>query len=368
MASIIIPIILGGLRLSISDPDLIFRRKSCYTKYERIFLPVLTFLSAPFYSIILSVMQYQVKLKLRIHPYDKTLLSELERIHYHRSKNIKLELGMETQFQLTGQFILYLNTLSDTKTNDGLNEVFKEDDEVLKFLLRVSLGKSLISCVVAHVKGLSARRIHFPFMSKVLAMSYAMFACTMRVLSFVVFFAPTFGLFSILEHLKAEQMPWHPDIKNNFVKNGMIQFGNSTFINWSDIDRWQIDENQPPPLTFYTIFTLKEYFFIFWIILFIQTLLVFLVKFRWSREDFGQLNFLEKLIHVIENCFIPYNVLEWENIKTGNSEVHRLKMKSNLKEVLMIMFVNFVFNCVKLIPLCILGKIIHFVCNNFQIQ
>ena len=327
--------------------------------YQRKIWTMLTFLMAPFYSIILSIKHYQVELLLKNNPNDMILLSKWEKIHYHRSQLIKLELGMETIFQLTGQFILYLNTLSETKTNDGFNAVFKEDDELLKVLLQVSLGWSLISCVLAHVKGLSARRIHFPFMSKVMAMCYSMFAVTIRVLSFVMYFGPAFGLFSILQHFKAEQMPWHPDLKRNFVVNGSIQFGNSTVLNWNDIDRWTYEDNNriPPSVTLYTGFTLKTYFIIFWMLLLIQAMLVFFIKWNWSKKDFHQLNFLEKIIHVVENCFIPYNVLEWENIKTGNSETHQKKMKSNFIEVVLVMVVNFFVNFILLIPMFILGSI-----------
>ena len=270
---------------------------------------MLTFMFAPFYSIILSIKHYQVELLLKNNPSDMALLSKWEKIHYHRSQHIKLELGMETIFQLTGQFILYLNTISETKTNDGLNEVFKEENEILKLLLQVSLGWSLISCVLAHVKGLSARRIHFPFMSKVMCMCYSLLAVTIRVLSFIIYFGPAFGLFSMLQHLKTEQMQWHPDLKSNFVVNGSIQFGNSTLINWKDIDRWETDE-VPPPLTLYTIFTLKQYFFMFWIVLVIQTVLVFLIKQNWSNEDFQEVNFLEKLCTSKSGKMSPYYLSE----------------------------------------------------------
>ena len=193
-----------------------------------------------------------------------------------------------------------------------------------------------------------------------MAMCYSLSSVTIRVLSFIMYFGPAFGLFSMLQHFKAEQMPWHPDLKRNFVINGSIQFGNSTVLNWNDIDRWQIDEDNipvPPPLTAYTIFTLKQYFLIFWIVLVIQTVLVFLIKQNWSKEDFKHLNFLEKVIHVVENCFIPYNILEWENIKAGNSEMHGKKMTSNLIEVLLVMVVNFIVNFILLTPMFILGSI-----------
>merc|ERR1739848_630015 len=92
-----------------------------------------------------------------------------------------------------------------------------------------------------------------------------------------------------------------------------------------------------------------------WVV--IQTVSVFLIKQNWSKEGFNQLNFLEKMIHVVENCFIPYNVLEWENIKTGDSKIHQKKMESNLVEVLLVMVVNFIVNFILLIPMFILGKI-----------
>ena len=99
--------------MTISAPDLIFERKPSYKKYQRKLWTMLTFLLAPFYSILLSTKHYQVELQLKNNPNDMALLSKWEKIHYHRSQLIKLELGMETIFQLTGQFILCLLYTSD---------------------------------------------------------------------------------------------------------------------------------------------------------------------------------------------------------------------------------------------------------------
>ena len=359
MAAIIIPLILGGIHLATSAPDLLFGKRVFLNKKNEVFYSILTFLLTPFHSIILHCMRYRVERLLEFQLKTKSLLSEWTRINYHLAQNIKLELGMEAIFQLSGQLILYLNAVSKTKTSEGFDAIFKEDDFLLETLLIISFLWSLKSCVFAHIKGLSARRVYFPVVSKAIAIVYSLLACSMRVLSFVVFFTPAFGLFSVLQHLKSEQMPWHSDLKENFVEKDRIQFGNSTPINWNDIDRWKTGDKGnliPPDLTLYTIFTLKEYFFIFWIILTFQAAMVFSVIHKWGKEDFGRLNYIEKFIHVVENCLIPCNVMEWENITAGNSEAHRKKMKANQKEILLILIVNFIFNCILLSPLCILGN------------
>ena len=304
-------------------------------------------------------MQYKIQRKLIICPNDETLILQWKRINYFLCQNYKLELGMESIFQLSGQLILYLNSISKTKTNEGLDEVFRiEDNFLLEVLFLGSLICSLLSSVLSHVQGLSAKRVHFPIISVSMVIIYGLLACVMRVLSFTMYFTPGFGLFNVLSHLKEEQTPWHPDLKRQFVKNDFIQFGDSPQINWNEIDRWKIDETgelSPPQLTLYTYFTLKQYFLMFWIILTTQTFVVYLIKSKLSN-NFYNFNFIEKCIHAFENCSIPYNAFEWED-GGGDSNAHRKRMKNNFKEIMLLISLNLVFNCILLFPLCILGKI-----------
>merc|ERR1719219_3246751 len=58
-------------------------------------------------------------------------------------------------------------------------------------------------------------------------------------------------------------------------------------------------EYLPPKLEEYTIFTVKEYFYIFWGILLLQSLTIMIVKYITS-EQFKKLEWFQKVFHVME--------------------------------------------------------------------
>lgn len=68
-----------------------------------------------------------------------------------------------------------------------------------------------------------------------------------------------------------------------------------------------------------------------------------------------KLNFIEKVIHCIENTNIPYNAQEWDDGK-GNAEQHHLRMTANSKEVRLVIGIKTIMNTILLIPLAYLGN------------
>ena len=61
-------------------------------------------------------------------------------------------------------------------------------------------------------------------------------------------------------------------------------------------------------------------------------------------------------MHSLENINIPFNCQEWDSGR-GDAEAHQNRMKDNSKEIMFVMLVNFVFNCIMLFPIVILGNI-----------
>ena len=162
------------------------------------------------------------------------------------------------------------------------------------------------------------------------------------------------------------------------MKNGSIQFGNSEEISWKEIDRWNKNESKPifeltlqsgnevnstnpryllspPNYTLFTFFTLGQYFIGFCIMFILHTMFVFMTKWKFS-QSFMELNLFEKLIHSFENMNIPFNCEEWDSCQ-GDAETHRNRMNANSREIMAVMLVNFVFNCIMISPLTILGNI-----------
>merc|ERR1711953_182271 len=76
------------------------------------------------------------------------------------------------------------------------------------------------------------------------------------------------SLISLLRHLQAEQTAYFPLLPNQLLSlrnDGYVQVGNAPPFLWSTIDRWQ--DGRMPDYTFYSLFSLKQYFMGFWLLL-----------------------------------------------------------------------------------------------------
>ena len=144
-------------------------------------------------------------------------------------------------------------------------------------------------------------------------------------------------------------------MKNNesFIYLGYTQ------VNLHEIVRgvWKDQNYVPPPVTYYTHFSLKEYFLLFWGLLVIQNIIIFICKQRLSPV-FRSLNFFEKMLHSMENSHFPFPVDDWDQQK-GSCNDHYRRMKNNRTETLVITGVNLAFNLILLVPLFILSKMIE---------
>ena len=428
---------LAGARLAITAPHLIFKISAAgYWKIPgKIFCSILIFIVTPFHPLILGLRQYIIELKLRSVPETEVATSEQSaetrarqlfldqsiEIQYHLCNHVKLELGLETIYQICIKLILLAYSQSQTRTTEGLSTMFEKDfvlGESVNFLnvtiliyLYASICWSFVSNVRSHIDGLSSKRRWFPFASKIAAGCYAFFASTSRILTVIMFFTPSLGLFSTLRQWQGEQFIRHPAIINEFVTNkslffpedsitlelnsstifksesheyasvnyddikkivpkylenktfhihGEIQFGNSLTIPWSKFDRNIYNLSDPsniirPNYTYYTLFSLKVYFFIFLGLFVSQILAIFLVKLKLT-ENFSNFNIFEKIIHSIENSNLAYNVEEWDSPRNGDAVAHIERMKSNRVEGLVMIMVNFIFKLIMLSPLYILGN------------
>ena len=212
-----------------------------------------------------------------------------------------------------------------------------------------------------------------------MAAFYTTIAITIRILTIVLFFTPSLGLFDLLRHWQAEQTKWHPDLIQHFVDtDGNIQFGNSSPIPWDLIDRWtkniseapaalQIESEynyvsvanknyylEPPHYSLYTGLTLKETFYMFMGSSLIHIIIIFIIKWKFSFA-FKGIN-LEMLIHALENTNIAYNIKEWDSDK-GSAAEHKTRMISNRNEGLALILASTIFNIFNLLPLLALGML-----------
>ena len=398
--TIIVPQLLATARLTYRSPEIIYDHQNVNWKKNLVIISSL--ICSPFTSIFLHTKQSYTFLKSKRNSNDLVLIQKWEKMKWEVCQFVKLELGMETIYQVALQIILLLMALTSTGTEEGFTEIFKEGpsqegEEVLTkdaissivenigiktetyaiLLLSLSIVLSFKTCIMSHLKILTSQREWFPSTAKLLALFFSLFCCLIRVLAIICYFAPALGLFNLLHHLQAEQTPWDQNIEGYFVNNGSIQFGNSEEIPWKEIDRWNKNKSEsifeltirsgnevnstnpryllsPPNYTLYTFFTLGEYFIGFCVIFIMQAMFVFFVKLRFC-QSFHALNAFERVLHSLENMNIPFNCQEWDSGR-GDAEAHRTRMKDNSREIMVVMLVNFVFNSIMLFPLEILGN------------
>ena len=100
---------------------------------------------------------------------------------------------------------------------------------------------------------------------------------------------------------------------------------------------------------------LRYYLLMFFVGIGIHTMVIFIAKSERNPEIWRKMNFLDKIIHSIENANVPYNIKEWDDGK-GDAKEHERRMKSNWFEVLAVIIINGVFNSLLLSSLGYLGN------------
>ena len=196
ISTVVIPLLLGGIRLALRSPDLIFGDRIFRSWKTRALYSTLALLLTPIQIFILYTKLYFTDLNLKAYPDDETLLKKRQRLTYELKSFVKLELGIESLYQLILQFIFLLMAKTDTPTNlisDTLRNIQNNDD--LIELLVLSLLWSFATNILSNNQGLSTRREFFPIKSQIMAGLYTLFVSTSRILAMVLYFTPMLGLF-----------------------------------------------------------------------------------------------------------------------------------------------------------------------------
>ena len=141
------------------------------------------------------------------------------------------------------------------QTNDGV--------------LALSIALSVMTLYSVTLKCISTLKPFLPITTKLVLMSWVIFSASARVMAIVLFFVPSFGLFSILGHWKMEQIPYARSLNERIVAyNNTVYLYNTKPFNWTDLNRYNYTSDSGPHYNVYTYFSLQEYFFFFWILLF----------------------------------------------------------------------------------------------------
>ena len=319
-----------------------------------------------------------MELKLRLLPHDQTYIKAKEDFKRTRYRQIKLELGLETLYQIVINLLLLLLSYTETPVENGFKAVFKEGlDTVSLFLLFVKNTLSARSFTSSHCKVLNVCREHFPLTSQLAASLYSLCGLITRVVAIVMYFTVPLGLFSLLRHWQAEQVQWSQYTLDFVTPEGLMFLGDNEAFVWNEVDRWikngtlfnnitdifgqvELIPNPDyyiaaPHITLYTGLMWRPYLFIFFAHVTVHTCVIFIAKYKLHQVFKHGFNLVEKVIHSLENINLPFNCQEWDD-DMGDAEEHRKRMRLNWKESLVTIIINAVFNTSLLVPLYYLGN------------
>ena len=357
--TIIIPILISSIHLAINNPGIVFsKRDEEDTKRimkMRVCIILFSFLNPVFIINAYESTKQKIIEMVRENDSNTTsMLTKCKKIKRQYVDFIRIELGLETIYQTIGQILLILLARTLTRTTSGFQQMFVENDEddnmlqkMTKFLTSagydehdvmekianfVSFGSftkvlfylsvfiGLKCCIIEKVKGMTVEKGILGTPAKIVLHLWALFATIRRVVSIVVFFAPSLGLFSLLYHWRAEQVPMGAAKSVN--PSARVELFNMTeTVLWSQISRWNLtdpDHPIPPPYTLYTGITLGGTFKAFLGIMAVHFILVTLVKIFTVKSFRGE-NPFNCFVDVLENMNVPSPFRDWDYGKGKDS-------------------------------------------------
>ena len=279
-------------------------------------------------------------------------------------------LGLEVFYQVAGQILLLIYSKTDSRTTGGLETVFDQDtfmglkmDSTL--LMGISIAVTLKSCFTLHLKSIKTEKHFLPLYSSAFIILWGLFSSLRRILSIICLFIPSLGLFSILNHYKAEQIPFYIWNRYNRTQDDrIVLYGLKETVLWGELDRWDYststhpDDGIPPPYSLYTGTSLSGTFLMFFILTGVQLSIVFLVKIFTSEQFSKRGDFLNKFLHLLLSLNLASPFEDWDQGKFSAEEYKKRHIQTNI-EMAWSLSINNLFSLINLVPLFYTGT------NNF---
>ena len=222
------------------------------------------------------------------------------------------------------------------------------------------------TCIMLHLKNIQTEKGFCPITAKMLIFTWGVFASCRRILGIVCMFLPSMGLFSILHHFDAEQIPFKVRLdyakKFNITPTDKISLhGLNVTRYWSDLDRWDYSDpnnpTAPPSYSIYTGSTLEETFVAFIILSVVQICSLFLVK-ALTSEDFRRKgHYTNKMIDLVLNTNFSHPYKDWDDGLHSVAE-YRQRYRATCREMAWTLATNIVFSLMMMVPVWYTG-IIH---------
>ena len=270
--------------------------------------------------------------------------------------------------QVTIQVVILMLARTETPTTGGLETIFNQNVAGIDpyILLVLSISWSLLSCVRMHTSHIALEKGFCNMTTKLIIFVWGMFATLRRVLTIIALFIPSLGLFSILHHWRWEQIPFRARLE--YARRGYLTsddkiglFGLKETSYWTDLDRWDYSDPQrpvPPDYPIYTLLTFEETIIAGLVLFVIHFVLIMAVKILTSSEFRERRNFVNKIIHGMENHNYATPYSDWDEGVYSIKEF-RARFRATCKEMAAIFCLNIIFTEMMMVPLWYTGLSIY---------
>ena len=134
----------------------------------------------------------------------------IQRLEEEKCRHVRLQQGLETIYQLTLNLLLLLYGLTKTRTSQSLSALFESDNNIdiigipmsATLVITINTVLNFFSLIYANINGIRENSRYFPFMSQLILALAISCSCVSRIMSIILFFSPTLGLFDLLHHFK----------------------------------------------------------------------------------------------------------------------------------------------------------------------
>ena len=127
-------------------------------------------------------------------------------------RHTRMQLGLETIFQVTANAILLLYAQSTTRARQGLSSLFDKDVTIMGFslppelVIGILLAINLMSFIKIQMNGMiEGYASNYSILGKVVMLINIICSTTVRIASMTLYFSTTLGLFDLLNHFQGEQ-------------------------------------------------------------------------------------------------------------------------------------------------------------------
>ena len=337
---------------------------------------------------------------VKMAPNFKEVVLRIRFLEAQMIRHSRIQLGLETIFQLTGNAILLLFAYSKTRSRQGLSSLFESDTDIFsglslpaELLIALLLLMNLLSFVKVQINGIvEGFASNYSFRGKAMILLGIICAALVRIGSMTLYFSTNLGLFDLLHHYQGKNIkkinnslqiilddsifiaemlefqglrPYSPNATNLIlhihpltnISLSLLQRGKLNTI-VTDVPSGPLFDfiYQPPPLELYTKFSLQTYFFVFWGIFILQTITILIIDKIWIKNVPKSAKLWDRTLHAMQKSSFPFPYTNWHQEK-GSCYEHLKRKQAVQQEVLVAILINMLFNMILLIPLPIFCKI-----------